>query len=703
MSFNSSKFFVLGLMTTIESYYLPAGLVLVAGALLVVLIHLRSSSSNTSTKKTDELKSSTSSSTLVVAPALPLLPPPAPTVEVRFYFGSQTGTSQKLAKQLARDCATRVPGSHGVAIDMEVFSTKKDSANAESHWKFVCSEKSQIAVFLVSTYGEGDPTDNARDFYKALFDETFMSSRSITLLNYTVFGLGNTQYEHYNASGRRLNKQLEILGAKRMYQHGEGDDDDLLEDDFAKWRDGGLWESISKQIGGGNSSSTSSISSSVTSTLNSTTILEPIWKVIFTPKPSLPLKSLTPTEIETATQQADRESKHFFSAISVPVIRNDELRPLPSVGSSTRLVELDLSSSVVTYETADNLLICPENDATLVESVARWLGYDIDAWFTLESIIPTPLPFPVPCSIRTALTCYFDLNGKIDRDFIAQLASLAIKAEDRARLHFLGSSTENEAKLEFTKWAHDEMRSIFEVFQEFNFKYGKLDLGLFIQLVPKLQPRFYTIASSAKVNPKRVSIVASVIDIVKPGKDTSRRLQGVTSSFFLRKPVSIKVLVRQSSFRLPQSSLTPIIMVGPGTGIAPMRAFLQERRFQKETFGKNSVGETILFFGCRTQKEDYILANELQEFVNDGTLNKLYVAFSRESINKVYVQHLVLQEGKRLRSLILEKKANIYVCGATKMGSDVHHAFNEILKENDPSYVKKMQNEHRYIQELWQS
>jgi NADPH-ferrihemoprotein reductase len=144
-------------------------------------------------------------------------------------------------------------------------------------------------------------------------------------------------------------------------------------------------------------------------------------------------------------------------------------------------------------------------------------------------------------------------------------------------------------------------------------------------------------------------------------------------------------------------------MVGPGTGIAPMRAFLQERRFQKETLGKNSVGETILFFGCRTQKEDYILANELQEFVNDGTLTNLYVAFSRESINKVYVQHLVVQEGKRLCSLILEKKANIYVCGATKMGSDVHHAFNEILKENDPSYLRKMQSEHRYIQELWQS
>lgn len=675
---------------------MPAGLVLVAGALLVVLIHLRSSSNSASSsvsgaaKKTEnEKKASDSSPVLVVAPA------PPPTVEVRFYFGSQTGTSQKLAKQLARDCAARVPGSHGVAIDMEVFSSKKDAAVADSHWKFICSESKPIAVFLVSTYGEGDPTDNARDFYKAIFDEAFMSSKSVTCLNFTVFGLGNTQYEHYNASGRKLNKQLEVLGAKRIYQHGEGDDDDLLEDDFAKWRDAGLWSSLSTQIGGVASSGGGGVSPSVTAS-------EPIWKVVFTPEPSIPLKPLSSSEIEQETLKADRESKHFFSAISVPVLLNNELRPSPGVGNSTRLVDLDLSKSKQTYETADNLLVCPENDPLLVESVARWLGFDINAWFTLEAIEPTPFPFPLPCSIRTALTCYFDLNGKVDRDFIAQLAPLAVKAEDRARLSLLGSGKGNDAKAEFTKWAHDEMRSVAEVFQEFNFKGGKLDWALFIQLVPKLQPRFYTIASSAKVNPQRVSIVASVIDITKPGKDTARRLQGVTSSFFLRTPLSIKVLVRQSSFRLPSSPSTPIIMVGPGTGIAPMRAFLQERKWQRGTFGKNAVGETVLFFGCRTRTEDYILAKELQDFVDDGTLSKLHVTFSRETANKVYVQHLISQEASALRALILDKKASIYVCGATRMGSDVQHAFSEILKE-DSSFVKKMQSDHKYVQELWQS
>jgi NADPH-ferrihemoprotein reductase len=685
-----------------DAYLVPAGLVLVAGALLAVLIHLRSSSNSISSqtsgtvkKLEEEKKNASTNPVLVVAP----LPPP--TVEVRFYFGSQTGTSQKLAKQLARDCAARVPGSHGVAIDMEVFSSKKDAAVAESHWKFLSSENKPIAVFLVSTYGEGDPTDNARDFYKAIFDETFMSSKTMTSLQFSVFGLGNTQYEHYNASGRRLNKQLEVVGAKRFYQHGEGDDDDLLEDDFAKWRDGGLWSSISNQIGGGGGSVEGEVGAAAVT--SSVTSLEPTWRVVFIPQPSLPLKAKTLSEVEQETAKADRESKHFFSAISVPVLLNDELRPSSGIGNSTRLIDLDLSTSKQVYETADNLLVCPENDPTLVESVARWLGFDINAWFTLESNdSTTPFPFPLPCSVRTALTCYFDLNGKVDRDFIAQLAPLAVKFEDRARLTLLGTGKGNDAKTEFTRWAHDEMRSVAEVFQEFNFNGGKFDLAHFLQLVPKLQPRFYTIASSAKVHPQRVSIVASVIDTVKPGKDTSRRLQGVTSSFFLRKPTSIKVLVRQSSFRLPVSPSTPIIMVGPGTGIAPMRAFLQERRWQREKLEKNAVGETILFFGCRNRSEDYILAKELQEYVDDGTLNKLHVAFSRETSKKVYVQHLISQEGSSLHDLIVDKKANIYVCGATKMGSDVQHAFNEILKK-DPSFVKKMQSEHRYIQELWQS
>jgi NADPH-ferrihemoprotein reductase len=137
-----------------------------------------------------------------------------------------------------------------------------------------------------------------------------------------------------------------------------------------------------------------------------------------------------------------------------------------------------------------------------------------------------------------------------------------------------------------------------------------------------------------------------------------------------------------------------------------MRAFLEERAALKAQ--GTGVGETLLFFGCRKRDEDYIYREEIQQWVSQGVITGLHLAFSREQEKKVYVQHRIVEEGEALSRVILEKRAHIYVCGATSMGSDVLHAFQEVLNKHGKlsvdaakAHVKTMQDESRYVQELW--
>merc|ERR1740130_1646238 len=188
-------------------------------------------------------------------------------------------------------------------------------------------------------------------------------------------------------------------------------------------------------------------------------------------------------------------------------------------------------------------------------------------------------------------------------------------------------------------------------------------------------------------------------------------------------PPSLRVFVRPSTFRLPTDLSTPIIMIGPGTGIAPMRALLQDRQYQqqqqleekKEEDAAGFNNYNILYFGCKNENLDYIYRDELIDFQNDGTLDKLYLAFSRKDPNKKeYVQHLLRQYSKETFQLVTEHNAYIYVCGGVKMGHDVTETLKEILIEQSESsssssmtqqdaadYLSKLSNDGRFVQELW--
>jgi NADPH-ferrihemoprotein reductase len=289
---------------------------------------------------------------------------------------------------------------------------------------------------------------------------------------------------------------------------------------------------------------------------------------------------------------------------------------------------------------------------------------------------------------------------------------------EKAKLH----QWTHEGKDEF----HKDEKSILEVLEELpNADVPFLD---FLEFCPKLQPRFYTISSSSLVQPKQVSITVALSTHMKP---RGRVYNGIATTYLCNlKPgkEQVCVFLRPSTFRLPKpkrtfingsptpldgsaastpqstSVLPPIIMVGPGTGVAPFRAFVQEFHYLR---AKNlpAFPSTHLFFGCRNREHDYIYKDEMTSAVGNESLTCLHTAFSRETSQKVYVQSDLKAHAEQVWQLISTQRAYFYVCGGTIMGRQVKEVMQHIVEQHGSltpqaatEYVKKMQTDGRYVQ-----
>jgi NADPH-ferrihemoprotein reductase len=234
----------------------------------------------------------------------------------------------------------------------------------------------------------------------------------------------------------------------------------------------------------------------------------------------------------------------------------------------------------------------------------------------------------------------------------------------------------------------------------------KVPIGLFFaHVAARLQPRYYSISSSPLRHPSHCHVTAAVVDEVMP---TGRRHLGVASGTLSKAKSGdlLPVFIRKSTFRLPQGFEKPIILIGPGTGLAPFRGFLQERA--EQVHAGQALGPAYLFFGCRHPEEDYIYQEELEAALRQGILTGLNVAFSRVSNSKDYVQHHLLHQRCDVWEA-LQAGGSMYVCGDAKhMAKDVHKAVNEVVARCNgwamaeaEAHVAKLQKEGRYLQDVW--
>lgn len=599
-------------------------------------------------------------------------PKAAPAGPLSIYFGSQTGTAEGFAKALATEAASH--GFEPTVVDLEDFEVDQLAS-------------SRMAIFAVATYGEGEPTDNAVRFLRALKNsDGELEEDALAGLCFTTFGLGNRQYEHYNKMGRDVHKFLGALGADEAFAYGEGDDDAMLEDDFEAWKEG-LWPALLARFHP-DGAKAGARKGDAKATTAAPRLLHSV--VLMDGEPPANTSSACAPPPANSTSVA----ASYFSSVAAKVTVNRELRR-DLGGGSTRHIELDIAGTGLSYVTADNLAVCPRNPQDVVERVARALDADLEQWFDVKPVTgagkPAPAPFPTPCTVRTALTQYCDLMGMPRKALLTSLAHFATDPAQKARLLLLGSK---EGRADYTTWVVDEGRSLADVLAEL--PSVKLPLECFLELTPRLQPRYYTISSSSSAFPQSIHATVSVLTEVRP---SGRVVKGVCSTYLadlVAGESTCQVFVRQSTFRLPQDSTTPVIMVGPGTGIAPMRAFLQERAFLKEQGA--AVGDAVLFFGCRNRDKDFIYEDELLAYTRSGVLTSLETAFSRDQERKVYVQDLLREQGDKMRGL-LEGGAHFYVCGGTAMGNDVMAVVNDVLGSD--SKTKDLQTAGRYIQELW--
>ncbi|CBX93690.1 hypothetical protein IAQ61_003579 [Plenodomus lingam] len=627
------------------------------------------------------------------------------------FYGSQTGTAEDYASRLSKEGHSRF-GLKTMVADLEEY----DFDNLDSF------PEDKLAIFVLATYGEGEPTDNAVEFYEFIGSEDISfangggaEERPLSQLHYVAFGLGNNTYEHYNAVVRRVDKFLTNLGATRLGPAGEGDDGaGTMEEDFLAWKEP-MWAAVAEKFG----------------LEEREAIYEPVFEV--TEKPELSADDDTVYLGEPNKNHLEGKQKGPFNANNpfiAPIVESSEL--FNAKDRNCLHMEISIAGSNLSYTTGDHIAIWPNNAGKEVDRIFKVLGKE-DKRHTViavRGLDPTAkVPFPSPTTYDAALRFHVEINAAVSRQLVSGIAQFAPNEEIKAEMVKLGSDKDY-----FKQNVTDRNLNLAQLLeiQGKGHAWSKIPFSFIFESMVKIQPRYYSISSSSLAQKDKISITAVVESIEKPGAPYV--LKGVTTNYLLALKqkqhgdphpdphgldyaitgprnkydgIHVPVHVRHSNFKLPSDPSKPIIMVGPGTGVAPFRAFVQERAAQAKA--GQIVGKTILFFGCRKQSEDFIYANEWKEYkeiLGDNFI--MHTAFSRDGPKKVYVQHKIEEAGEEVNKL-LEDKAYFYVCGdAAHMAREVNTLLGKLISKyrnvsesKGEEIVKAMRASNQYQEDVW--
>ncbi|KFE57642.1 sulfite reductase subunit alpha [Pseudomonas syringae] len=534
-------------------------------------------------------------------------------------WASQTGNCETLAAT----CAQRL-GRAGQPARVQAM----DSANLEQ------LRKAAGVLLVTSTFGDGDPPDNASDFWQALLDaepQTLSDSR------FSVLALGDSSYQQFCGFGRKLDERLEALGAERIQPRLE------CEPDYAEPAEQWL-----AQLCG---------------------------KLASTPNPDAPADDTTPAPPASADSNPYTRAHPLRTRLLANRRLNGE-----SAEKETRHLAFDLSGHDFPYQAGDALGVWPCNAPELVDELLSTIGLDGSTEVLLNN--------HPPMSLRTALSEHLEI-ARISPDLLRRVADHSASPQLRTLLE-----VDNHGALQDWLWG----RQLPTLLREFPMT---LEAEQWVQLLKPLQPRLYSISSSPNLTPNEVHLTVATVRYQH--QDQARG--GVCSTFLADRAEAQGVriyLQRSAHFRPPKNPETPLIMIGPGTGIAPFRAFLQERQAQ------GGSGKNWLFFGEQRARTDFYYREELRDWQRSGLLQRLDTAFSRDQSEKIYVQQRMLEEGAELWKW-LEQGAYVCVCGdASRMAKDVDAALKKIVQMHGKMssgaatlYVSDMSKERRYLRDVY--
>ncbi|AKM29073.1 sulfite reductase [NADPH] flavoprotein alpha-component [Pandoraea faecigallinarum] len=572
--------------------------------------------------------------------------------QLTILYGSQTGHAQEVAEQAKARAAA-------AGFKVELFAMGDYRASR------LKNDKSLLVV--VSTQGEGDPPDDARGFHDFLHGD---KAPRLNGTRFAVLGLGDSSYEKFCQAGKDFDARLAALGAERLVARVDSDVD--YDAPAERWIDDAL-----EAFGRLAADACAPCASSRTGPSPAGHPAQSQGAKPLNITETFTLAALAGGMTSTAVAQHEYGRKHPFDAT---VLENVTLS---GRGSSKEVhhIELSLEGAGLTYEPGDALGVVARNDSALVDALIDALALDPQATTTTQDST---------LSLREAFLSAYDITT-LSRAFLEKYAALTESTELGALL-----AAGNETALR--DYLHG--RDVLDVVRQFPAR--KVKAAEFVGTLRTLQPRLYSIASSLAATPDAVHITVGAVRYDSHG----RARRGVASTYLAdlaREGESVAVYIEANrNFKLPQDSHAPIIMIGPGTGVAPFRAFVQERQ------ALDAPGRNWLFFGDRNFRTDFLYQREWQRYVKDGALTKIDLAFSRDTGDKVYVQHRMREQGKTLYAW-LQEGAYLYVCGdAGQMARDVNAALVDIVAEHGAvspdtaaEYVKTLQREKRYQRDVY--
>lgn len=457
-------------------------------------------------------------------------------------------------------------------------------------------------------------------------------------LRFSVLALGDSSYEFFCQTGKEFDQRLEELGGKRISPRVDCDLD--YDEPAAEWLES-VCEGLSEAEGG---------------------------------SAAAPAPAAAPQTGESAYSRTN--------PFRAEVLENLNLNGRGS-NKETRHVELSLEGSGLTYEPGDSLGVYPENDPVLVDLLLQEMNWDPEEILTLNKqgdVRP----------LKEALISHYEITV-LTKPLLEQAAHLTGSEELRELL-----APGNEGKVK----AYIEGRDLLDLIRD----YGPFSVTAqeFVSILRKMPARLYSIASSLSANPDEVHLTIGAVRYDAHGRER-KGVCSILCAERLQPGDTLPVYVQHNqNFKLPKDPETPIIMVGPGTGVAPFRSFMQER---EET---GAEGKAWMFFGDQHFVTDFLYQTEWQNWLKDGVLTKMDVAFSRDTEEKVYVQHRMLEQSAELFEW-LQEGAAVYICGDEKhMAHDVHNTLLDIIekegnmtREKAEVYLADMQQQKRYQRDVY--
>ncbi|KAM0275288.1 hypothetical protein ACHAPA_000145 [Fusarium lateritium] len=623
--------------------------------------------------------------------------------DVVIFWGSQSGTAEMFANRLSKECHVRF-GLQTLCADLCDYDPES-IANLP---------QSKLAIFIISTYGEGDPSDNTAAFWEWLHKT---SDIKLPNLRYMAFGLGNTSYRYYNRVIDVVVEFLDKAGAQRLMPVGKANDaQGGTEEDFLSWKDN-LYTHFQEHLG-----------------YEERDIpYEPSIKLV--EDESLDIMDLNLGEPIQNRSGPAKIVKQYSPIRPLTIQSSRELYASP--GRNCLHMELDITDQPdLRYRTGDHLAVYPVNPDQEIQLLLTALGLQDRAEKPLlvQALEEgASIKIPSPTTALALFRHYLEVSAPVSRETVGQLARFAPSAEVAETLTTLGKSKEMYA--EYIGKNHVTMGRLLSLVAP-GIVWDNLPLSYVVETLPNMQPRYYSISSSSTVSARKLAITVGV-DNSPLRQDPSKSIRGITTNYLnalgdslngnvtgseaesdavqyalsgpgdALKGHKVFACLRRSNFKLPTMSSTPIVMIAAGTGLAPFRGFILERA-RLRAVGK-PIGKMILFFGCRSPDQDFLYKDELAEVTKEleGSLD-IVTAFSRaDGQPKKYVQDKVAERREEVCNLV-QDGASIYFCGRASMAREAGNVVEESMKTLNKwtdsearSWAESVKKGNKWLEDVW--